>query len=713
MYRRFLPHLEFLLLTAIALGLVAFIGPPQGGPPPVNSPGSPRITQGSTVADWDLALILPRQSDRIASYTMDVRLDPPRHMISGSEILEWRNTTGRAQTEFPFHLYHNAWKNNRSTFAKEGGWRLGRSGLAEDQYGFTNVTRVTFLDRRGETDITETFRYIRPDDGNPDDQTVFQVKTPRPIRPGETLRLKIEFETRQPLPIARTGAIRDYHFVAQWFPKIGVWWKGEWNCHQFHANTEFFADYGVYDVRITLPSNYVIGATGGIPRESVEHPDGTTTHRFVQEDVHDFTWVASPSIVREVRTFVHDEPEDGERVDRHHRLRPVQVILLAQPHHRDMVERYFEATFKALRFYGEWYGEYPYETVTVVDPANDSRSGGMEYPTLFTGGGNMFAPKESPVPESVTVHEFGHQFWYGLVANNEFEEAWLDEGFNSYSQERVLLAAWPPFKAGRYFFGGRGAGTSVGIPYVFHDFDVSRYTNGNLQLREQGTNDVMARKGWEYYQSYGLNSYTKPAMSLWQLERTVGEDVMYRIMRTYHHRFRFRHPTSQDFMNVVNEVTGRDMGWFFRNTWFSQDLFDYKIESVVNRRIPQAAGIFSENGAPVDPPAVDAAYESVVVVKREGEAIAPVDVLVTFENGEQRREHWDGEYRWTRFVYQTDVPVHSAVVDPDQTILMDIDYLNNSFVVRPPGFRSLAARALGVRWLFWVQNLLDMGSHWH
>ena len=586
--------------------------------------------------------------------------------------------------------------------------------MKEGDYGYTNVKRVLLLDPRGDIDITDSFIYLHPDDNNTDDQTVFQISTPRAVPPGGALRLSIEFETKQPLPISRTGVIRNYHFVAQWFPKIGVWWKGAWNCHQFHSTTEFFADYGVYDVKITIPSRYVIGATGGNPTEETDNGNGTKTVRFHQDDVHDFAWVTSPDLIRTVRTFVHTDLEPGERPDRHHPLRPVQVILYTQPQHSGVIDRYFDATFKALRYYGEWYGEYPYETVTVVDPANDSRSGGMEYPTLFTGGSNMFAPKEQPTPESVTVHEFGHQFWYGLVGNNEFEEAWLDEGFNSYSQERVLLAGWSSFKATRYYFGGPGAGSYVGIPHVFDEIDQSRYTTGNLQLRAAGKNDVMARRGWEYYRTYGLNSYTKPAMSLWQLEHYLGEDTMYRVMRTYHHRFRFKHPTSQDFINVVNEVSGKNMNWFFENTWFSSNLFDYSIDAIVNRRIPPPQGVFNNNGKAVaTEDGTGFMYESTVVVKREGEALAPVDVLVTFQDGTQKREMWDGQYRWKMFVYNTDSPVESAVVDPDMKLNMDIDYTNNSKVVRPAGFESLAARKIASKWMFWMQNYLEFSSYWN
>ncbi len=224
----------------------------------------------------------------------------------------------------------------------------------------------------------------------------------------------------------------------------------------------------------------------------------------------------------------------------------------------------------------------------------------------------------------------------------------------------------------------------------------------------------MARKGWEYYQSYGLNSYTKPAMSLWQLENTVGEETMYRIMRTYHHRYRFKHPTSQDFINTVNEVTGRDMNWFFQNTWFSSNVFDYAVSEVTNRRITVPAGIFSANGVPAAKPAEpDLLYECMVVVTRRGEAVAPVEVLVVFQNGDQKKEDWDGQDRWKRFVYRSDSPIRHAIVDPDLKLVMDVDYLNNSRVVRSPGFRSLAARKIGIRSLFWVQNFLEIETYWH
>jgi len=706
--KRFVGAVEVVLLFLLALLLVRFIGPPA---PPASAQTAPPphwFEQGAP--PWDADLVLPDTSDRIANYTMHVRLDTATNIISGSALLEWRNTTGQPQRSFPFHLYHNAWKNNRSSYAKEGGWSLWRPAMRQEDYGYTNIRRAVWIANGREIDITGSFRYVQPDDNNSDDHTVCELSTPTPIPAGATLSLRLDFETKQPLPISRTGAIRNYHFVAQWFPKIGVWWKGEWNCHQFHAHTEYFADFGNYDVSITVPDRYVVGASGGVAYSITPNEDSTTTHRFKQNDIHDFAWVTSPDLEVSIKRFSHVKADPDERRDRHHPLKEVDVIVMTQPHRAHMADRYFDATFQALRFYGEWYGEYPYNAVTVVDPANGSASGGMEYPTIFTGGTSMFAPREQSSPEGVTVHEFGHQFWYGLVATNEFEEAWLDEGLNTYSTDRVMRHAWKPFKNVRFYFGGMGAGEYVGIPWVF-DVDELELIGETQALRRQGKNDVMARRGWEYNETYGLNSYEKPALSLIMLENILGEEMMYRVMRTFHHRFRFKHPTTEDFIQTVNTVTQKDYRWFFENTWFSSDLFDYAVDRISNIELSQPNGYFTFNGTPVDSAALPnnaKRFHSEVIVVRKGEAKAPVEVLVEFEDGTTAVEQWDGQYRWTRFSYDTDHRVVKAIVDPNRKLVMDINWNNNSAIIRPAGYRSLSAQKYAAGVLFWIQNFLEM-----
>ena len=214
-------------------------------------------------ADYPLPPI-PEKSPRNANYTIEARLDPEKHTIEGKLVLEWRSLADRPLDTFPFHLYWNAFRNNLSTSARESAARGSRRRLAKDDrdFGFTHVKSVRLLGD-AETDLTPTLRYVQPDDGNADDRTVMEVRTPRPVAPGATARFAIEWTSQIPHgTVGRAGWIHDYHFIVQWFPKIGVFWKGRWSANQFHSASEFFSDYGNYDVTLTLPSGFVVGATG-------------------------------------------------------------------------------------------------------------------------------------------------------------------------------------------------------------------------------------------------------------------------------------------------------------------------------------------------------------------------------------------------------------------------------------------------------------------
>ena len=671
--------------------------PPSGLPPLTDDPSRPP---------------LPAQSPRNANYTIQARLDPDQHALQGSEVLEWRNTSGTALSTFPFHLYWNAFRNNLSASARGEGRRSARSTTATERergFGYIQVRSIRLVDG-AETDLTSSMKYVAPDDGNPDDRTVMQVETPSPVPPGATVRFKIEWTSRIPYgDVGRAGWVHDYFFIVQWFPKIAVWWKGGWNAHEFHPWTEFFADYGVYDVRLTLPKRgFVVGATGRL-QERTDDPEGTETFRFVQNDVHDFAWTASPRFREKKARF--DDPG----------YPPVEIRLLHQPEHSHLADRYVEATKIALRSYGTWSAPYPYPQVTVIDPPWNSASGGMEYPTLFTGGASIWSPEELQSPEGVTIHECGHQFWYALVGNNEFEEAWLDEGINSYHEEKAAQLALGPAGWGRRYFGlaTPARGSRGGWPVVAPGVWIGRGEGNLSDLRRAGQIDVMARRGWEYraVEAYTLNSYGKPALSLQTLENLVGDETMTRIMRTYAQRFRFAHPTTEDFIATVNEVTGKDFRWFFDETWFSSDLCDYAV-SVKNEKARTLEG-YGEgpDGMPLlNLPREDAkqdetktGWESEVTVRRLGAVKMPVEVLVSFADGRNVTEAWDGQYRWTRFRYRGAARVVRAEVDPQGKLAIDVDPANNTWVDEN-GWSRRAAAKWSARWMFWLQSLLEMHS---
>ncbi|HEX6738634.1 MAG TPA: hypothetical protein VF310_10195, partial [Vicinamibacteria bacterium] len=319
----------------------------------------------------------------------------------------------------------------------------------------------------------------------------------------------------------------------------------------------------------------------------------------------------------------------------------------------------------------------------------------------------------------VTIHECGHQFWYGLVGNDEFEEAWLDEGFNSYHDEKAeYLALGPLHGLGVRYFGLRapGRGSRGGWPVVAPGVFIGRGEGTLSSLRRNGQSDPMARRGWEYRnaESYTINSYGKPALSLQTLENLVGDETMTRILRTYAARYRFAHPTSADFIAVVNEVTGQDYRWFFDETWFSSELCDYSV-SARNQTVRNLEGFRDgERGAPpVMVPRREEAkgdkgpFESEVTVRRLGGVRLPVEVLVEFADGRRQLERWDGKDRWTRFRYTGAAKVRRAVVDPERRLALDVNPANNSWV-DDKSAAPRAARKWAARWMFWLQNLLEL-----
>jgi hypothetical protein len=633
-------------------------------------------------------------SPRNANYSIDVALDHTSRTLTGRAVVTWRNITSISTSELQFHLYYNAWKNLQSTWLREdllGGARYEK--VEEGDWGWIQVGSVRLL--TGDStpiDLSSRRRYISPDDGNPNDQTVLQVPLPAPVQPGETIKVEVTWTSKVPRTFARTGTIGNYYFIAQWFPKLGVLEENGWNCHQFHTATEFFSDYGVYDVRMKLPARWVLGASG-LEQSHADNADGTTTWVYRAEDVHDFAWTTSPDFIERRARFEYPP------------LPPVEMRLLLQPEHAAQANRHFEATRTTLRFYGEWFGAYPYPNITIVDPAWQSGTGGMEYPTLFTAGTRWLSPSGVSDPEGVTVHEAGHQFWYGIVGNNEFDHAWLDEGLNTYSTARAIDAN-PLLKTNFYarrYFGGF-------VPFVFPDIALSREVSGNglSDYRRAARSDAPSTPSYRYFPGWDTAvalSYCKTALWLNTLERYLGWPTMQRIMSTFFERWKFRHPAPQDFFAVVNEVSGRDMTWFFDQAYRSSNLFDYGVQTVQSQRIP-GPGFRDRNGSPTFESGLGhgSRVRSTVVVRRFGEAIFPVDVLVSFGNGEQVRERWDGRDRWTSFVYERDVAVNAVVVDPDRILLLDIDRTNNSYRASPSS--AAAAQKWTLKWMVWLQDAL-------
>ena len=630
-----------------------------------------------TSAAWaQPSALLPSQkaplSDRVVAYNIDVHYNSSQHSLDATEILIWKNYTGQPQDRLPFHLYLNAFQ-PKSTFTAEGHLTGNRDvevngGWDKKKYGAEEIKK---FEVEGIGDLTSQLRFIHPDDDNADDRTVVELKLPRPVAPDQSVTFKIIFHDQFPEVVARSGYHNDFLLAGQWFPKIGVWWKNAWNCHQYHAMTEFFADFGTFDVKITLPANFKVGATG-VQTAEARNADGTQTVSFHAEDVHDFAWTADTKT-----TFIDDTITISSGT--------VKLRLIMQPGHMASAPRYMQALKGTMQKFDQWIGPYPYAQVTVVDPAYGAgAASGMEYPTFITADTTEWMPRGVREPEIAVEHEFGHQYWYGMVATNEFENAWLDEGINQYTECKVLDAL--------YGYKVDTINTRVGtLGERGYDYSLVYYGVADY--------DPLSRNGWQYvnFVSYGGISYGKTALMLLTLEHLIGEQKVREAQRIYFERYKFKHPTQEDFMNTVNEVAGQNLNWYWDQAVRGTQVMDYRILSVNSERTDWAQ---QSGKKPEKEVKGKTEYLNTVVVHRRGEFVFPVTLEVLFDNGETVREQWDGRDRWHRFIWTKRAQIVSAEIDPDHHVWLDHDLFNNSWRKEQD---PTAANKLSMYWMLVTQ----------
>lgn len=625
-------------------------------------------------------------SERITGYKIDASLDPVAKTVKGQMTAYWVNKSADAVPDIRMHLYMNAFRNNRTTFYKEAG---GSPGKKETDPGWIEIYSFTDVKNR---DLLPSMQYVSPDDDNPDDMTVIRVILPEPALPGDTVFVNIGFETKLPSRIIRTGYSDDFYFVAQWFPKFGVYEfpgiryaeKGEWNCHQFHRNSEFYSYHSVYEVSITLPAEYVAGSGGMLISE--EKTDGNTKKlTFRAEDIVDFAWTAWPGYAVYKDKWNH-----------------VDITLLIPRDRVNQVERQFKAVKNALEYLTSNVGPYPWPHLTFVDPPGiGNGAGGMEYTTLFTSASSYFMPSFFHMPEMVTVHEFGHAYFMGILASNEFEEPWLDEGVNSYWEERMM----------DHFYGSRTGMINhplLKVPDITYA-RLSYVMSPGLQVTSN------AEYSWNYpHGTYGMMSYQKAALILHTLTGLVGEETMNDIFREYYRRWAFRHPSGKDFIDVVNDVVrkthgekfGQDMNWFFEQTLYGTGICDYRVSGIRNERYRKPEGkIDYTDTLPHEEALTDSIRYATAQLERIGEIMLPVEVLIHFSDGTEKLEAWDGKSRYKDFKYTGKAEIEWVKIDPGYKIKMDVNYINNSMTMSPD-FTPL--RRLVHKFLAFIQFLISI-----
>lgn len=557
----------------------------------------------------------------------------------------------------------------------------GSSSLIDSsEWGWVELDKIRTVDGR-----LLSWRFLTPAEA-PDDETVIRIDLPFDVKPGDSLVIDYSFTSKLPRLMARTGFGDDEFFmIGQWFPKIGVWENGKWNCHPFHANSEFYSDFGVYELELIVPDRFVVGANG--VRIDQTTRDGITTHRFRQEDVIDAVWTAFPYY-----TVDSQAVRSGSQ--------SVKISYLLAPGREEYMARYRSVSAAMFGYMNAMMGPYPYSGLTIVDvPVGEVASaGGMEYPTLITTG---TLPNTGLVQwleslrwlEVVTFHEFAHQYCQSMVATNEFEEPWLDEGLTSYLEHRMLEAY------ARYENPGPSMGYLLGFPIQSLDY----HRNSYLHNPRDGT---VTGKAWEIPRSqYQTMVYSKPVLTLITLERMLGQESMDRILQSYFNRWKFRHPTTRDFLNVIEEVSGRDLAWFFDAFLYGQSVVDHEVVSIQTSARRGTTGwygtgmekTYRANARNVD------TVESIVTLRNNGDVAFPALVLTVFADGDSVRQTWSGTPGTTEMKFQRASSVIAVHIDPEQVNVLDLQLSNNS---RYKESETTGVWGLTIRFLAMVQNVI-------
>lgn len=554
-------------------------------------------------------------------YTIKARLDPEAHMLAGSETIVYTNNSADTLREFFLHLYPNAYKSRHTPFMRDFRKRYNFNwfDLPDKYRGWLDVKNV-------EVDGDAVVPRVSG--------TLASMELPKALLPGETMTLQMDFESKIRAHIGRSGYKDEHYDMAQWYPKVVVYDENGFHPDQFMTG-EFYGEFGTFDAHIELPERYVIAATGvvqsGEPgRNRDEGSDGgeaTKTVHFHAENVHDFAWSADPTFV------VQDTTVDG--------------ISIRSVYRKASAAAWEDSTLahgvRALRWLSDKVGRYPYPQVSVVDAL---LGGGMEYPMLVMDG---------KASESLVLHEIGHVYLYGILANDEREAAWLDEGFTSFQTDWYLMEHYPESGVIRSTLNWYERMTPQ-----FTRVEDTRRKLFPILRRDYG--ERIATRSEEFANSYRAMAYWKASLMFRALQYVVGEDTFDRILAEYYVRWKLKHVNEERFIEVCEDVSGQDLDWFFDQWLHSRKICDYKIAKV-------------ETGTS----ASGDAYRTRIRIERKGEMVMPLKLRITFKGGTVQETRIDArEARLRTIIKEFDFPQKPTAValNPENRI-MDIDLSDN------------------------------------
>ncbi|MEX1187941.1 MAG: M1 family metallopeptidase [Bacteroidia bacterium] len=536
------------------------------------------------------------------NYKIDVRLDDQNHRLEGFEEFKYTNNSKETLSEIWIHLWPNAYKDDQTAFAKQ------ELISGSTKFHFSNKEDRGFIDSLNFTSSGKSIKLTY----HPQYDDIAKLELNKPLAPGETITISTPFRVKIPISeFSRLGHANQQYQICQWYPKPAVYDAKGWHPMPYLNQGEFYSEFGSFEVNITLPENYVLASSGnmvpnkdeakrieenvritkelmesGFPKSDSFPPSSKSfkTVSYKLDNAHDFAWFADK---------------------RYHILR--DSVVLKNSGRKIYTYSYFsninakdwskgaEYVNDAVKYYSEWVGEYPYDVCKSVDGAL-SAGAGMEYPTI-----TVISARGGPKAlDNVTAHEVGHNWFYGILASNERDFPWMDEGMNSFYDER-----YTELKYGNSSILGDLVKSPIAKVFQLHKFRNEDLQNVDyLFFARRNQDQAMNLHSAQFNQiNYGLTVYKKTAHVLSYLESWLGTSKFDEMMQAYYQKWKFKHPYPEDFKAHVKEFTGQDLEWLFNDLISSTKRVDYSIKKVSKQP-----------------------NENYILVKNKGQILSPVSL---------------------------------------------------------------------------------------
>lgn len=584
-------------------------------------------------------------------YQMDIDFDIKTHRFSGTQRIVYQNNSPDQLDQVFYHLYLNAFQPNsmmdvrsRTIADPDSRVRDRIFHLSEDEIGYHKIKSL----KQNGTPLT--FEVVG---------TILEVQLAEPILPGGSTVLDMEFESQVPLQIRRTGRDNEEgisYSMAQWYPKMCEYDYQGWHANPY-VGREFYGVWGDFDVTIAIDKSYTVAASGYLQDpEKIGHgyadgdaanpqpsADGKLKWRFIAPNVHDFLWAADPdythtSLVRKDGSVLHFFYQENDKTKENWEMLP-------------------EIMDEAFNYINENFGQYPYDQYSFIQGGD----GGMEYPmgTLITGERNLGSLV------GVAVHELMHSWYQMILGSNESLYAWMDEGFTSYASSRVMNHLRE-----KQMIPGQVSTNPHRGSYA-----------GYIRFSQTGLDEPLTVHSDHYMTNaaYGVNSYSKGAVFLAQLEYVIGKEAFDKGLLEYFNQWRFKHPNSNDVIRIFEKASGLELDWYREYFVFTTATIDYGIQSVEA----------SEEG-------------TTVKLEKVGRMPMPLDVVVTTKDGKKHtyniplrmmrgNKPSEGsdmvtvseDWPWTHPAYELKIAasfedIQSIEIDPSER-MADINRENNLF----------------------------------